>query len=104
MTPQRYPHRRAEDDRPAVRLTGHTARQLAVQVAGGALIALASGIAAAMATTWRQAPVTAERLESLTREVQQLRGDMQDIRRDLYHPRFERGGYSTGMPMPPGRP
>jgi hypothetical protein len=90
----------ADDDTAAVRLTGHTARQLAVQILGGLLMAAIVGAVSA----WGTQQVLGAKLEFITREVQQLRGDMQEIRRDMYRPRFERGGYTAGLPLPAGRP
>ena len=99
MTPTPHPHRRIEDDEPTVRLTGHTVRQLAVQVAGGLLIALV----VAGGSVWGTVQVLGERLGYLTREVQHLRDDVQEMRRDLYSPRYERGLYSTRPVLPPVR-
>lgn len=100
MTPTPHPQRRIEDDEPVVRITGHTGRQLAVQVLGGVLIAVAVGAMSA----WGAQQVIGERLSFLTREVQQLRGEVQEMRRDLYRPRYGRSLYSTAQPLPPGRP
>jgi len=82
--PHPHPHRRAEDDAPVVRATGHTARQLAVQVVGGVLIAALVGAISA----WGTQQIIGVRLELLTREVQQLRGEVYEMRRDLYRPRY----------------
>lgn len=95
MTPT--PHRRREDDRATVRLTGRTGRQLALQVVGGVLLAAVVGAVSA----WGTQQVLGAKLEFITREVQQLRGDMQEIRRDMYRPRFERGAINM---LPAGRP
>lgn len=91
------PRRRREDDRTTVRLTGHTGRQLATQVVGGVLLAAVVGAVSA----WGTQQVLGERLGSLTREVQQLRGDVQEMRRDLYQPRVDRRAFNV---LPSGRP
>lgn len=100
MTPTPHPQRRIEADEPAVRITGHTVRQLVVQVLGGLLIATV----VAGGSVWGTVQILGEKVGAVSREVQQLRGDVQEMRRDLYRPRFERGRYSAEAALPPGSP
>lgn len=95
MTPNHH-----DDDTAAERLTGRTASQLAVQVAGGLLLAIVVGAVSA----WGTQQVLGERIVYLTREVQQLRDEVQQIRRDLYRPHIERGALAERNILPPGRP
>lgn len=96
-----HPCRRADDHPSVVRVAGYTGRQLALQVLAGVLIAAAVGAMSA----WGAQQVIGERLSFLTREVLQLRGEVQEMRRDLYRPRYGRSAlwaYGAGGP-PPGR-
>lgn len=97
MTPTPHPHRRIEDDEPTVRLTGHTVRQLVVQVLGGLLIATV----VAGGSVWGTVQILGEKVGAVSREVQQLRGEVQEMRRDLYRPRFERDAYRAEAALPP---
>lgn len=99
MTPTPHPQRGIEDDEPTVRITGHTARQLAVQVLGG--LAIATVVAAG--SVWGTVQILGEKVGAVSRDVMQLRGEVQEMRRDLYRPRFERGQYSAES-LPAARP
>jgi len=94
--PHPHPMRRTEDQEPTARLIGHTTKQLAVQVAGGVMIAAIVGAMSA----WGTQQIIGVRLEQLAREVQQLRGEVQDMRRDLYRPRYGSGMYRQAGPSP----
>jgi len=100
MTPTPHPQRRIENDEPVVRITGHTVRQLVVQVLGGLLIATV----VAAGSVWGTVQILGEKVGAVSREVQQLRGEVQEMRRDLYRPRFERGRYRAEAGLPPGPP
>lgn len=94
--PHDHPMRRVEDQEPAARLTGHTTKQLAVQITGGVLIAAIVGAVSA----WGAQQVIGVRLEQLSREVNQLRSEVQEMRRDLYRPRYGAGVYRQAGPSP----
>lgn len=96
MTPTPHPHRRIEDDEPTVRLTGHTVRQLAVQVLGG--LAIATVVAAG--SVWGTVQILGEKVGALTHAVKDLRDDVREIRRDLYQPRYNRGVFMTTPDTP----
>ena len=87
--------RRDADSSPAVRLTGLSAQQLAVQLIGGLILAAVVGLM----SSWATQRVMAEQLQTLSRQLDELRSDMRQMRQDIYAPRFKQGALERQTAM-----
>lgn len=82
-----HPQRRDADSSPAVRLTGLSGQQLAVQLIGGLLLAAVVGLL----SSWATQKVMSEQLAALSRQIDELRLDLRQMRQDIYAPRWKQG-------------
>lgn len=98
------PHdRRDTDNSAAARLTGLSAQQLIVQLVGGLLLAAVVGLLSG----WATQQVMSQQLSTMSRQIDEIRGDLQRMRQDLYAPRYRSGrleAQALPVPLPPGRP
>lgn len=91
------PQRRHTDASALTRATGHSGRQMMIQVLGGLLIAgVVGGI-----SVWGTSLVLGERLANLSDQLHELKNDVKTIRSDLYRPRI--GGDAAAVPILPAR-
>lgn len=95
-------HSRRDTDRtPTARLTGLSAQQLIVQLVGGLILAAVVGLLSA----WATQQVMSQQLSTLSRQIDDIRADLQRMRQDLYAPRYRSGRLEALIqPLPPGRP
>ena len=90
------PQRRHTDASVLTRATGHSGRQMMIQVLGGLLIAgVVGGI-----SVWGTSLVLGERLANLGEQLRELKSDVNKIRGDLYRPRY---GDAAAVPILPAR-
>ena len=87
MIPADIHDRRETDQTAAVRLTGLSAQQLAVQLVGGLILAAVVGLM----SSWATQRVMAEQLQTLSRQLEELRSDVRQMRQDIYAPRWKQG-------------
>lgn len=87
-----------DDDQQSATMAA-TVRHVALQVLCAGLIAYGGWLV----LSWRQMTVLIERVNYMTEQMQDIRSDLQQIRRDIYGPRFDRGE-SAANHLPPGRP
>ena len=95
--------RRDTDQNAATRLTGLSAQQLIVQLVGGLLLAAVVGLLSG----WATQQVMSQQLSTMSRQIDEIRGDLQRMRQDLYAPRYRPGRLEAlAVPdhLPPGRP
>ena len=98
MYDEAAPARRDADHSAATRLTGLSGQQLAVQFIGGLLLAAVVGGLSA----WATQQVMSEQLTALSRQLDEVRTDLRQMRQDLYAPRL-RNSHLTAMAPPPCR-
>lgn len=95
------PHdRRDTDQNAATRLTGLSAQQLIVQLVGGLLLAAVVGLLSG----WATQQVMSQQLSTMSRQIDEIRGDLQRMRQDLYAPRYRSNGIvgaRHASPLPP---
>lgn len=98
---EEYHARRQADQSAAARLTGLTVQQLAVQLIGGLLLAAVVGLS----SSWATQQVMGEQLRAMSRQIEDLRRDVGQMRQDLYAPRYRSSQLEAmATPLPPGRP
>ena len=100
------PHdRRDTDQNAATRLTGLSGSQLVTQVVGGLLLAGVVGLLSG----WATQQVMSQQLSTMSRQIDEIRGDLQRMRQDLYAPRYRSSRivgatHASPLRLPPGRP
>lgn len=92
MYDEAAPARRDADHSAATRLTGLSGQQLAVQFIGGLLLAAVVGGLSA----WATQQVMSEQLTALSRQLDEVRTDLRQMRQDLYAPRL-RGSHLSAL-------
>ena len=97
--------RRETDNSAAARLTGLSGSQLVTQVVGGLLLAAVVGLLSG----WATQQVMTQQLTTLSRQVDEVRADLQRMRQDLYAPRYRSSRivgatHASPLRLPPGRP
>ena len=97
--------RRDTDQNAATRLTGLSAQQLIVQLVGGLLLAAVVGLLSG----WATQQVMSQQLSTMSRQIDEIRGDLQRMRQDLYAPRYRSSRivgatHASPLRLPPGRP
>lgn len=96
-------HRRETDRTVAGRLTGLSAQQLIVQLVGGLLLAAVVGLLSG----WATQQVMTQQLSTMSRQLDDMRLELRQMRQDLYAPRFRSGrldALAVPQHLPPGRP
>lgn len=99
--------RRDTDQNAATRLTGLSAQQLIVQLVGGLILAAVVGLVSGVLSARATQEVMSQQLSTMSRQIDEIRGDLQRMRQDLYAPRYRSGrleAQALPSPLPPGRP
>lgn len=103
MTDTTRAHPHDADQTATARLTGLSVQQLMVQLIGGLLLAAVVGLL----SSWATQQVMSEQLTALSRQLDEVRADLRQMRQDLYAPRLRSGRLevlASPARLPPGRP
>ena len=96
--------RRDTDQNAATRLTGLSAQQLIVQLVGGLILAAVVGLVSGVLSARATQQVMSQQLSTMSRQIDEIRGDLQRMRQDLYAPRYRSNGIvgaRHASPLPP---
>ena len=102
-----YHARRDTDQNAATRLTGLSAQQLIVQLIGGLILAAVVGLVSGALSARATQQVMTQQLSTMSRQIDDIRADLQRMRQDLYAPRYRPGrleALAAPDHLPPGRP
>ena len=102
-----YHARRDTDQNAATRLTGLSAQQLIVQLIGGLILAAVVGLVSGALSARATQQVMTQQLSTMSRQIDDIRADLQRMRQDLYAPRYRSGrleALAAPDHLPPGRP